>query len=202
MTSVFHSIRTSLKRLIEAVGFKVRTFGSAREFLKTYRQGCRGCLLLDIRLPNMTGLELQNVLASEGDFPSIVFLTGYGDVATSVMAMKGGAVDFLEKPFDAQDLLNAIHRAIAKDDRKAAEHKERTRVRARINSLTPREFQVFELVVAGHRNRQVASELGISEKTVKAHRGRVMRKMDPDSLADLVRMAEKAGLPHPPSPSY
>jgi FixJ family two-component response regulator len=152
------------------------------------------CLILDVRLPGPSGLDLQDALAQAGRDIPIVFITGHGDVPTSVRAMKGGAVDFLPKPFNDHDLLDAIHRALAKDRLALADAAEREAIDRRVATLTPRERQVMALVVRGMLNKQIAAELGAAEKTVKVHRGRVMQKMQANSVADLVHMAERIGL--------
>jgi FixJ family two-component response regulator len=192
------SVRTALKRLLKSAGHKVITFSSAEEFLDhDHRFDVCGCLVLDIRMPGLSGLELQDQMAIAGISIPIIFITGHGNVPTSVRAIKAGAVDFLEKPFDDLVLLDAIQRAIAKDTRaKQAQVKIRD-INQRVASLTPREKEVFALVVTGMLNKQVAFELGTSEKTIKVHRARVMQKMFAESFADLVRLAEKAGV-HPP----
>jgi FixJ family two-component response regulator len=192
------SVRTALKRLLKSTGHKVFTFSSAEEFFEhDHLFDVSGCLVLDIRMPGLNGLELQDQMSVAGISIPIIFITGHGNVPTSVRAIKAGAVDFLEKPFDDLILLDAIHRAIAKDTRtKQARAKIRV-INQRVASLTPREQEVFTLVVTGMLNKQVAFELGTSEKTIKVHRARVMQKMSAESFADLVRLAEKAGV-HPP----
>jgi FixJ family two-component response regulator len=192
------SVRTALKRLLKSAGHKVITFSSAEEFLDhDHRFDVCGCLVLDIRMPGLSGLELQDQMAAAGINIPIIFITGHGNVPASVRAMKAGAVDFLEKPFDDLALLDAIHRAIAKDTQaKQAQAKIKV-INQRVSSLTPREKEVFTLVVTGMLNKQVAFELGTSEKTIKVHRARVMQKMFAESFADLVRLAEKAGVHSP-----
>jgi len=188
------SVRTALKRLVKSAGYKVCTFSSAGEFLDHYHHfDAPRCLVLDIRMPGLSGLELQEQMASAGINIPIIFITGHGNVPTSVRAMKAGAVDFLEKPFDDQALLDAIHHAIAKDTRAKQVQAEIRKIKQRVASLTPREYEVFTLVVTGMLNKQIAFDLGTSEKTIKVHRARVMQKMAAESLADLVRLAEKAG---------
>lgn len=187
------SIRKSLARLVRSTGFNVQTFASAEAFLNAHDRTHPSCVVLDIRMPGMSGLDLQERLASDPALP-IVFITGHGDVPMSVRAMKRGAVDFLQKPFDERELLAAIRHACDRAKRAHRKQVETSAVRLRFNSLTPREREVFALVVAGMLNKQIAGQLGITEKTVKAHRARVMEKMRADSLADLVRAAEKAEL--------
>ena len=186
------SVRKSLARLITSVGLKVETFSSANAFLKRDSYDGIACLVLDIRMPGLSGLDLQTELAKAERTLSIVFITGHGNISMSVQAIKAGAVDFLEKPFEEQDLLDAVHLAIQKD--RAAKEKlaELREIQERVESLTPREREVFALVVTGMLNKQIAFEMGISDKTIKVHRARVMQKMQAESLADLVRLAEKA----------
>ncbi|HXH83994.1 MAG TPA: response regulator transcription factor [Candidatus Tectomicrobia bacterium] len=186
------SVRKSLTRLIALAGYPVEAFASAAEFLARERQPGPCCLVLDVRMPGITGLELQETLAGAGHRMPIVFVTGQGDVAMSVRAMKAGALDFLTKPFDAKDLLVAIERAVARDLHDLDDEARVTEVRARVRALTPREAQVFALVVTGMLNKQIAADLGIAEKTVKVHRARVMDKMRAASVAELVRLADRA----------
>jgi FixJ family two-component response regulator len=188
------SVRKSVARLIESVGLKVETFASAREYLK--QDPCEGpaCLVLDVRMPEMSGLDLQDELTSAGLSMPIIFITGHGNVPMSVKAVKAGAVDFIEKPFDDQTLLDAINEAIKRDRKSKLDQAEINEIQKRVDSLTKREKEVFALVVQGLLNKKIAFELGTSEKTVKVHRGRVMEKMQAESLADLVRMAERIGI--------
>ncbi len=188
------SVRKALSRLIKSVGLKVETFSSANDFLKRDPYDGPACLVLDIRMPGLSGLDLQTELAKSERTLSIIFITGHANIPMSVQAIKAGAVDFLEKPFEEQTLLDAIHLAIQKD--RAAKEKlaKLSKIQERVESLTPREREVFALVVTGMLNKQIAFEMGISEKTIKAHRARVMQKMQVESLAGLVRMAEKAGI--------
>lgn len=188
------AVRASLERLMRSVGLDVQTFATAGEFLEAGSFDVPGCVVLDVRMPGLGGLELQEVLNAENLAIQIVFITGHGSIPMSVRAMKGGAVDFIEKPFDDQTLLDAVHRAIAQDRRRRRERAEMSHLQGRIDSLTPRELEVLSLVVTGMLNKQIARELGTVEKTVKVHRGRVMKKMKADSLADLVRMAERMGV--------
>jgi len=188
------SIRSSLSRLLRAVGYEVATFESAGAFLAEASPDDRGCLVLDITMPVMDGLTLQEKMNERGlDLP-IVFITGFGNVSASVKALKGGAVDFLEKPFDDDELLEAIELAIERGEAFRSQRDARSIVKQKLDELTPREYQILTHVVAGFLNKVTARELDVSEKTVKVHRGRVMTKMGARSLADLVRMAETAGV--------
>jgi len=189
------SLRHALTNLLRSVGLRVETFGSAREFLDSPRPDAPGCLVLDVRLPGLSGLDLQRELtAAQLDVP-IIFITGYGDIPMTVQAMKAGAVEFLTKPFRDQDLLDAIQHALERD--RVAWHRRAAlaALRQRYALLTPREREVMRRVVAGLLNKQVAAELGTSEIMVKVHRGQVMRKMQAASVADLVRMATHLRLP-------
>jgi FixJ family two-component response regulator len=193
------SVRKSLTRLLAAAGYTVEAFASAREFLARQPHAGPCCLVLDVRMPGLTGLDVQETLAASGWRLSIVFVTGHGDISMSVTAMKRGAVDFLTKPFDEKDLLTAVERAVAKTVRDLDDEAGVTDVRARVKMLTPREAQVFALVVTGMLNKQIAAELGIGEKTVKVHRARVMEKMRAGSVAELVRLADRVGVTVPTS---
>jgi FixJ family two-component response regulator len=192
------SVREALERLIRSAGLKVEAFASAEAFMDRARADSPSCLVLDVQLPDLSGLELQRrMVEANRDIP-IVFLTGHGDIPSTVRAMKAGAVEFLTKPLVEGDILQSIHQALARD-RAARQHQADTvDLRGRYASLTPREAEVMAWVVSGLLNKQVAGELAISEETVKVHRGHVMRKMEADSLADLVRMAGRLGL-SPPS---
>jgi len=185
------SVREALGGLLRSAGFAVETFASAQEFLARPPSDLPGCLVLDVRLPGLSGLDLQQRMAELNIEMPIVFITGHGDVPTSVRAMKAGAVEFLTKPFGERDLLDAIRQAIDRDQAARRQHAELSDLRRRHGSLTPREREVLERVVAGLLNKQIAAELGTSEITIKVHRGQVMRKMRAASLADLVRMGER-----------
>jgi FixJ family two-component response regulator len=184
----------ALARLVKSAGLPVETFASPKELLSRGRPDEAGCIVLDLRMPELDGLQVQQALAGAGFTMPIVFLSGYGDVASSVQAMKAGAVDFLTKPADEEALLAAIRRAVARDAAARAQRHERDSLRARFELLTPREREVCALVVAGLRNKQIAEQLGTAEKTVKIHRGQVMHKLGAPSLAGLVRMVDRAGL--------
>ena len=186
--------RASTERLVRSVGFSVQSFQSARDFVGSRRPNVPSCLILDVRLPGLSGLDLQRELAEAGVHLPIIFVTGYGDIPMSVQAMKAGAVEFLTKPFRDQVLLDAIRQAIERD-RVAREQRTREEnLRRRYESLGPREHEVFKCVVSGMLNKQIADELGATERTIKFHRGHIMRKMQAKSLAELVRMAEALGI--------
>jgi FixJ family two-component response regulator len=184
-------VRESLEDLLNSAGFTVRTFGSATEFIRSERPDVAACLILDVQLPDRSGLDLQTELMKSGIELPIVFLTGHGDIPMSVQAMKAGAVEFLTKPFHKQPLFDAVEEALLRDGESRKQRSETADLRNRLATLTPRERQVLALVVTGLLNKQIAGELGTTDLTIKAHRGRVMRKMGAGSLADLVRMAEK-----------
>ena len=184
------SVRKSLSRLIESVGLKVETFASAREYMQQDPYEGPSCLVLDIRMPEMSGLDLQEKLTPAGLNIPIIFITGHGNIPMSVKALKAGAMDFIEKPFDDQTLLDAINEAVERDRKSKLEQAAISEIQKRIDSLTPREHEVFALVVQGLLNKQIAFDLGTSEKTIKVHRRLVMEKLQAKSLADLVRMAE------------
>lgn len=188
------SVRKSLTRVITSAGYAVEAFASGRDFLAREPVAGPGCLVLDVRMPGVTGLDLQEALAGAERRMPIVFITGHGDVSMSVKAMKGGAVDFLTKPFDVENLLEAVQRALTKDVKDLGEEGRTAAVLERVKRLTPRETEVFALVVTGMLNKQIAGELGIGEKTVKVHRARVMEKMQAGSVAELVRLADRAGV--------
>ena len=186
--------RKSISRLLHTAGFVVAAFASAQEFLLQYDPAACGCLVLDLAMPDIGGLELQSILADKGSFLPIIFLTAHGDVSTSVQAMKHGAVDFLTKPVDDEDLLTAVRVAIEKDRVLRREQTELVEIRERLATLTRREREVLEYVVAGRLNKQIASDLGTVEQTVKVHRAHVMQKMKVHSVAELVRLTERCGI--------
>ncbi|MGC9946447.1 MAG: response regulator transcription factor [Bryobacteraceae bacterium] len=187
--------RAAIQSLLHSVGLRAETFGAAQEFLASYRPDAPACLVLDVRLPAVSGLDFPRDLAARNAAIPIIFITGHGDIPMSVEAMKAGAFEFLTKPFRGQVLLDAIHKAIESDRAGRHERSKVAELRQRLGTLTPREREVMQFVVSGLLNKQIASELGASERTVKIHRGQVMRKMQAGSLPDLVRMAEKLGVP-------
>ncbi len=190
-------VRASLKRLIRLAGLRVEAFGSAREFLRIAQFDAPACLVLDVRLPDLNGLDFQGELSKAGIYIPIIFITGHGDIPMSVRAMKAGAVGFLTKPFSERDLLNSIHEAIEQDRAARQVRADIASLHRRYELLTPREREVFAYVVTGRLNKQIAFELNVTEKTIKVHRALVMQKMQAYSLADLVRMAEKLQLQLP-----
>lgn len=183
------AMRNSLKWLIESVGVMVESFASADDFLARYESGRPGCLVLDVRMPGMSGLELQEHLAARNIRIPAVIITGHGDVPMAVRAMKAGAVDFIEKPFNDEALLDAIRRALAFEERERSAQSEHHEIQQRLAHLTPREREVMDMVTEGRSNKEIANTLGVSAKTIEAHRARVMEKMQAGSLAELVRMA-------------
>jgi FixJ family two-component response regulator len=193
-------VREALCSLISSVGLRVAAFGSAAEFLEFEKADAPACLVLDLQLPDVSGLELQLELAG-GDAPPIVFISGHGDVPSSVRAMKAGAIEFLSKPFGEQELLQAIDAALALDRTARQKRSELAELRKTYSLLTPREREVLPFVVAGFANKETAAELGTSEITIGVHRGQIMRKMGARSLAELVRMADKLGIAHTVRPS-
>jgi len=182
------AVRNSLRLLLKSVGLAASALPTAREFLDTYRPNQPGCLVLDVRMPGMSGMELQQQLNIRGAVIPVIFISGHGDIPMAVEAMQQGAFDFLQKPFRDQDLIDRIQRALAKDQTNRAELKERSRTRERFESLTPREREVLALVTSGKPNKVMAGDLGVSQRTVEIHRARVMEKMAASSLAQLVRM--------------
>ena len=188
------AVLKSLGRLLRSAGLHVETCNSPQDFLARHNPAMPGCLVLDVAMPGLNGLEVQQALAAIGDERPIVFLTGHGDIPTSVEAMKRGAVDFLTKPVNAEDLLKAIHSAIVKDSVRRLERDEVEEFKQRLATLTPREREVLPYVISGRLNKQIAGELGTAEKTIKVHRARVMEKMKVQSVAELVRLAERLGI--------
>jgi RNA polymerase sigma factor (sigma-70 family) len=187
------AMRSSLQWLIESMGMRVETYDSAQAFLDAYYPGRAGCLLLDVRMPGMSGLELQAYLARREHRIPVIIITGHGDVSMAVKAMKNGAVDFIEKPFDDEALIVSIRNALQHDEKQRALRAQRADIAARMAELTPREHEVMAMVTDGRSNKEIATALGVSAKTVEVHRARVMDKMRADSLAELVRMVMIAG---------
>jgi FixJ family two-component response regulator len=185
------SVREALRSLIRSIGLRCETFASGAEFLRHPRSDDPACLILDVQLPDASGLDLVGVLDAEPTPIPIIFITGHGTIPMSVRAMKSGAVEFLTKPFREEDLIAAMRQAIERDSLAKQQHAELAGVRARMEKLTPREREVLGLVVAGRMNKQIAAELGTAEQTIKQHRGRVMKKLGVDSVAELVRLAER-----------
>ena len=187
------AVRDALKLLLRSVGQAVETFGSGQEFIDAYSEDRPGCLVLDIRMPGMSGLELQQKLNERHSILPIIFITGHGDVPMAVEAMQAGAVDFIQKPFRDQDLIDRINQALEKDSNNRAALGERNDIRRRLETLTPREREVLDLVVHGKANKVIAGDLKLSQRTVEIHRARVMEKMQASSLAHLVRMVLEVG---------
>ncbi len=187
-------VRSAVSRLLRAAGFAVAAFASPEEFLAQYDPHTPGCLVLDLDMPAVNGLELQRILARKGSVLPIIFLTGHGDIPKSVQAMKRGAIDFLTKPVNDENLLAAVRAAIEKDRALRREQTKLSEIRARLATLTPREREVLEHVVTGKLNKQIAGDLGTVEQTVKVHRARVMQKMRVQSVAELVRLTERCGI--------
>ncbi|HDK38039.1 MAG TPA: response regulator transcription factor [Thiolapillus brandeum] len=181
-------VRHALALLMESVGLHVQTFASADSYLEQFTPQAPGCLILDVRMPGMSGLELQARLEAEAIHPPVIIITGHGDVPMAVRAVQAGAVDFIEKPFNDQSLLDSVHRALDIDARQRGRANKLAEVKARLDTLTPREQQVMKMVVAGKRNKVIALELCVSQSTVEAHRAKVMEKMQAQSLSDLMRM--------------
>ena len=188
------AFRSSLKWLIESVGLQVEAYASADEFMRSYYPGRAGCLLLDVRMPGMSGLELQEYFARNDIHIPIIIITGHGDVPMAVRAMKAGAIDFIDKPFNDELLLESIRNALTVDQQQRELQSRRAEIAARLDHLTPREHEVMEMVTEGRSNKEIAMDLGVSAKTVEAHRARVMEKMGAGSLAELVRMVMAAGI--------
>ena len=186
------AVRTSLRLLLKSVGLPVETYAAAQEFLDQFDPDRAGCLVLDIRMPGISGLELQQHLNDQHSIMPIVFITGHGDVPMAVEAMQAGAVDFIQKPFRDQDLIDRINRALEKDREMRSQLRERDEIRRRMSQLTPREREVLELVTQGKANKVIAGDLNVSQRTVEIHRARVMEKMGANSLAHLVRMVIEA----------
>lgn len=191
------SVRKGLERLIRSAGLKVETFPSGENFLRSNSHSAPSCLILDVRMHGLSGIELQKKLIMAGNPLPVIFITGHGNIPMSVKAMKNGAVDFLPKPFSDEELLSAINRAIDKDIKIRAEKAEKEKFQNCLNALTPREREVLPWLLTGMLNKQIAAKLNITEKTIKVHRSRVMRKMQVESIAELVRISEKCGITPP-----
>jgi FixJ family two-component response regulator len=195
------SVQKGLGRLLRSAGYACESFRSAEAFLARDPYAGPCCIVLDIRMPESTGLSLQETLSVAGRDEQIVFITGYGDVPTCAKAMRAGAIDFLPKPFRNEDLLDAVTRSLERSERLIREGTERQKIQALVDRLTPRELEVLALVIAGRLNKQIAAELGNSEKTIKIHRGRIMQKMGVFSVAGLIRLTDKVGI-HPKAGAY
>ena len=191
------SVRRALQRLLRSVGLESVAFTSARKFLEHEVADGPACVVLDVRMPRMSGLDLQRELTARGVDLPIIFISGHGDISMAVGAMKDGAVDFLSKPFNDQDLIDAIHRALAQHQQLRDDRAQREEIEVRVARLTPREREVLALVVTGLLNKQIGGKLGTTEKTIKVHRARVMEKMEAESLAELVRLAARVGIEGP-----
>ncbi len=189
-----NAVRESLADLIDSVGIKVQTFANANDFLASYSTDCIGCLVLDIRMPGMSGLELQQELIRREALLPIIFITGHGDIPMAVQAIKGGALDFIQKPFRDQDLLDRINKALKNCDKQQNTQQQNQSVKKHIHDLTPREHQVMQMVVEGKANKVIAIDLGLSQRTIEVHRKNVMQKLEARSLADLVRIVTQTGL--------
>jgi FixJ family two-component response regulator len=188
------SVRSGLTRLVQTAGIRTESYGSARDFLVSEKINGPGCIVLDIKMPEMTGPELQEELLKTAYGMPIIFLSGYGDVPTTVQAIKNGAVDFLTKPVDHEDLMNAIRQSLTIDAKNRNQLAESSAIKEQLKTLTPREYEIMTYVITGMLNKQIAAELAISEETIKIHRGRVMHKLKIVSVAELVRICEKAGI--------
>ena len=191
------SVRKGVSRLLRSAGYKCETFASANEFLNREPHPGPACLIVDVRMPGLNGMELQDLLAQRRREEQLIFITGHGDISMCSQAMKAGAVDFLPKPFDDEQLLQCVERALIRSDEQRRRSGEKNEARRLLDLLTPREFEVMQLVITGMLNKQIAAELGTAEKTVKVHRGRVMQKLGITSVAELVRLGQRAGLATP-----
>src|SRR2546430_7364260 len=191
------SVRKGVSRLLRSAGYKCETFASANEFLSREPHPGPACLIVDVRMPGLNGMELQDLLAQRRREEQLIFITGHGDISMCSQAMKAGAVDFLPKPFDDEQLLECVERALTRSTEQRRRSGEKNEARRLLDLLTPREFEVMQLVITGMLNKQIAAELGTAEKTVKVHRGRVMQKLGITSVAELVRLGQRAGLATP-----
>src|SRR6266513_3580318 len=191
------SVRKGVSRLLRSAGYKIEAFASASDFLKREQHSGPACVIVDVRMPGINGMDLQQTLIQHGREEQLVFITGHGDISMCAQAMKAGAVDFLSKPIRSDELLQCVERALMRSAEQRRQSTERNRVQQLLRLLTPREFEVMQLVIRGMVNKQIAGELGRAEKTVKVHRGRMMRKMHVTSVADLVRLIERTSItPH------